>query len=293
MDITRLRSFVALADRLHFGETARLLHVSQPALSKQIRLLEDEIGAPLFTRDRQGVRLTSVGRTLVSDARSLVLDFDAALDRARRAARGEVGRFSIGFGFSTLTLVPRVVSRFRQQFPNVELSMRDMSTVDQVEALLSKRLALGFVRLPVGKGFKSIPVLEERLVLTLPARHPRAAAIKRVGDVRSEPFIQLPRQLSPSFHNHVRELCAAHGFRPNVIQEASEFPTILALVASGLGVAFVPESALRMQFEGIETRAIRDRIAAWRVGAAWLEGSGEVIRDAFLGALRAELASGR
>jgi DNA-binding transcriptional LysR family regulator len=291
MDLTRLRSFVALADRLHFGETARLLHVSQPALSKQIRLLEEEIGAPLFDRDRHGVRLTSVGRVLVEEGRALVREIDAVFDRARRAARGEIGRLAIGFGFSTLTLVPRVVSRFRQLYPDVEISLRDMSTVDQLEALLSDRLDVGFVRLPAGAGLRSIPVLEERLVLALPARHASVAAIKRVGDVRAEPFIQLPRQISPSFHDHVFEVCASHGFRPNVIQESSEFPTILALVAAGLGVALVPETALRTHVEGVVTRPIRDRVATWRVGAAWREERGEVLREAFLRVLREELAS--
>jgi DNA-binding transcriptional LysR family regulator len=225
----------------------------------------------------------------VEEARALVRAADATLDRARRAARGEVGRLSIGFGFSTLTLVPRVVSRFRQRSPNVEISLRDMSTVDQLEALHSGQLDVGFIRLPAGKGLKSRPVLEERLVLALPAHHVRAPAIKKVVDVRSEPFIQLPRQLSPSFHDHVFRLCASQGFQPNVIQEASEFPTILALVASGLGVALVPESALRTHVEGIVTRTIREREAVWRVGAAWRDVGGEVLRDAFLAVLREEL----
>src|SRR5690349_18860796 len=135
MDIARLRSFLTLADRLHFGQAARLLHVSQPALSKQIRFLEEEIGARLFDRDRHGVRLTSVGKILAEEARALVRQADAVLDRARRAGRGEIGRLSIGFGFSTLTLVPRVVSRFRQLSPNVEISLRDMSTPAQIDAL--------------------------------------------------------------------------------------------------------------------------------------------------------------
>lgn len=288
MDISRLRSFVALADRLHFGETARLLHMSQPALSKQIRLLEDEIGAQLFDRDRRGVRLTSVGRVLAEEARALVLRADAALDRARRAARGEIGRLSIGFGFSTLTLVPRVVSRFRGLYPDVEISLRDMSTADQLEALRAGRLDVGFVRLPAGDGLKSLSVLEERLVLVLPSGHPRAATA-RVEDVRDEPFVQTPRQLSPSLHDHLLALCASHGFQPKVIQEASEFPTILALVAAGLGVAFVPESALRTRFEGVVTRRVGGRAARWRVGAAWREGCGEPLRDAFLDALRQEM----
>jgi DNA-binding transcriptional LysR family regulator len=291
MDIARLRSFVALADRLHFGQTARLVHLSQPALSKQIRFLEQEVGAPLFDRDRHGVRLTNVGAILAGEARELVRQADAVLERARRAARGEIGRLSIGFGFSTLALVPRVVSRFRQERPHVEISLRDMSTSDQNEALAAGRLDVGFVRLPAGEGLRSLPVLKERLVLALPASHPRAAAIKGIDDVRDEPFIQTPRQLSPTLHDHVLAVCASHRLRPHVIQEASELPTILALVAAGLGVSLIPESALRTRVEGVVTRQVAGREASWRVGAAWREGGGEVLRDAFLAVLRTEIAS--
>ncbi len=289
MDITRLRSFAALADRLHFGQTARLLHLSQPALSKQIRALEDEVGAPLFDRDRHGVRLTSVGRVLAEEARAIVRQSDAALDRARRAARGEVGRLSIGFGSSTLTLVPRVISRFRRLYPDVAITLRDMSTLSQIEELNSGSLDIGFVRLPVGDGLRSRPVMSERLVLVLSAEHPRAASVRRLKDVADEPFIQLQRQLSPSLHDHVLALCASQGVYPTVIQEASEFPTILALVAAGLGVALIPESALRTRFEDIKTVRMSAREAAWQVGVAWREGRGEVLRDALLDLLSQEL----
>lgn len=265
--------------------------MSQPALSKQIRLLEEEIGAPLFDRDRHGVRLTSVGKALVEEARGLVQGADAVLDRARRAARGEVGRISIGFGYSGVRLVPRVVSRFRGLYPNVEISLRDMSTADQIEGLRADRLDVGFVRLPAGEGLRSLPVLEERLVLAIPADHPRAAKISRLEDVRVEPFVQIPRKQSPSLNDHIIGLCASRGFRPSVIQEASEFHTILALVASGLGVTLIPSSALQTQVEGVVTRRIRGRDAAWRVGAAWREGSGQVTRDAFLAVLREDLAA--
>lgn len=292
MEIARLRSFVELADRLHFGRTAQHVHLSQPALSKQIRALEEEVGAPLFDRDRHGVRLTSVGAILAEDARELVRRADAALDRARRAGRGEIGRLSIGFGFSTLALVPRIVSRFRRERPHVEISLTDMSTNAQFEALAAGRLDVGFVRLPGVPGLRSLPVLTERLVLALAATHPRAVAIRGLADARDEPFIQTPRVLSPTLYDHVLAVCAVHRVRPQIIQEATEFPTILALVAAGLGVSLVPESALRTRVEGVTTRRVAGTAASWRVGAVWRDGRGEALRDAFLAELRAELDGG-
>jgi DNA-binding transcriptional LysR family regulator len=146
MEITRLRSFVMLAERLHFGQTAELLNLSQPALSKQIRLLESEIGAPLFIRDRHGVKLTEAGRSFLREARKLVQQFDEVYEKGKRIAQGQEGTLSIGFGFSTVTLVPRLVSRFRAIYPNVEIKLQDLPTFRQIEGLQARRTRSGTAR---------------------------------------------------------------------------------------------------------------------------------------------------
>jgi DNA-binding transcriptional LysR family regulator len=290
MELTRLRSFIVLAERLHFGEAARLLHLSQPALSKQIRQLEVEIGAPLFDRGRHGARLTDVGSLFAEEARRLLRQADAALEQGRRAARGEVGRLAIGFGFSTVTLVPRVISKFRLRHPGVEIELRDMSTPEQIDALRAGRIHIGFVRLPAGRGLRRLPVLEDRLVLVLPAQ---AKVSYKPGDLsgsRDSPFIMLRRGLSLSLHEHIIRLCARYGFHPRVVQEANEFPTVLGLVAAGLGVALVPESQLRTQIEEITIQRIGDRAAHWQVGAAWRREKGSPLTAEFLALLKEELS---
>jgi DNA-binding transcriptional LysR family regulator len=290
MELTRLRSFIVLAERLHFGEAARLLHLSQPALSKQIRQLEVEIGAPLFDRGRHGARLTDVGSLFAEEARRLLRQADAALEQGRRAARGEVGRLAIGFGFSTVTLVPRVISKFRLRHPWVEIELRDMSTPEQIDALRAGRIHIGFVRLPAGRGLRRLPVLEDRLVLVLPAQ---AKVSYKPGDLsgsRDSPFIMLRRGLSLSLHEHIIRLCARYGFHPRVVQEANEFPTVLGLVAAGLGVALVPESQLRTQIEEITIQRIGDRAAHWQVGAAWRREKGSPLTAEFLALLKEELS---
>src|SRR6185369_10016035 len=135
MEIDRLRSFVRLAERLHFGQTAELLHLSQPALSKQIRLLESEIGVPLFNRNRHGVSLTEAGKLFLIDAKDLVRRFDEVYEHGKRIAQGETGTLSIGFGFSTVTLVPRIISRFRRQHPNVQIRLKDLASFNRLEGL--------------------------------------------------------------------------------------------------------------------------------------------------------------
>jgi DNA-binding transcriptional LysR family regulator len=290
MELTRLKSFIILAERLHFSEAARLLHISQPALSKQIRQLEDEIGAPLFDRGRHGVRLTEVGGLFAEEARRLVRQADAALEQGRRAARGEVGRLAIGFGFSTVTLVPRVISSFRLRYPDVGIELRDMSTPEQTEALHAGRIHIGFVRLPADKGLRQLPVLEDRLVLVSPAQEPKGRKPADLSGLRDSPFIVLRRDLSRSLHQHIIRLCAKHGFHPQVVQEANEYPTVLGLVAAGLGVALVPESQLRTRIEGISIQRIGDRAARWQVGAAWRREKGSPLTAEFLRLLREELS---
>jgi DNA-binding transcriptional LysR family regulator len=290
MELTRLRSFIVLAERLHFGEAARLLRLSQPALSKQIRQLEDEVGAPLFDRGRHGARLTEVGSLFAEEARRLVQQAEAALEKGRRAARGEVGRLAIGFGFSTVTLVPRVISKFRLRYPGVEIELRDMSTPEQIDALRAGSIHIGFVRLPAGRGLRQAPVLEDRLVLALPAHGNVGYKPGDLSGSRDSPFIMLRRGLSLSLHEHIIRLCARYGFHPRVVQEANEFPTVLGLVAAGLGVALVPESQLRTQIEEITIQRIGDRAAHWQVGAAWRREKGSPLTAEFLALLREELS---
>src|SRR6478752_3882690 len=161
MDLREIRSFVALAEQLHFGRAARVLSLSQPALTKQIRRLEEQLGSALFTRGRHGTQLTALGQQFLRGARASVQDFDELLDRARRTAAGETGRLRIGFGFHTFELVPRIVVRLTKSVPSIEISLRDMSTAEQIEALRSEKLDLGFVRLPVPGEFETLPVIED------------------------------------------------------------------------------------------------------------------------------------
>jgi DNA-binding transcriptional LysR family regulator len=157
MELREIRSFITLAEQLHFGRASRLLHISQPALTKQIRRLEEELGGALLARSRHGTQLSALGQQFLRGARLCVRDFDELADRTRRAARGEAGRLHIGFGFHTFELVPRLVVRLRRSVPSIELTLRDMSTVEQVEALRSGKIDIGFVRLPLGGEFETIP----------------------------------------------------------------------------------------------------------------------------------------
>lgn len=270
IEIADLRAVVALAETLHFGRAADRLHVSQPALSKRIRRLEERVGGALLVRRHRDVKLTEAGRVLVERGRALLRDSAAAMALSQRAARGDAGLLRVGFGIaSILKLLPDVLMRFRRTHPAVHLQLRDMSTADQVGALVSGDLDIGFVRRPVSDARLVMrPVLDERLVAAL---GPRSPWDPRVGlrSVRDEPFIIIARARSASFHAHALSLCAATGFTPHIVQEAHELFTILSLVRAGLGVSLVPRSAALMRLPRVRFREIARPEAAWDIALAW------------------------
>ena len=288
MELAHLRSFLALAGELHFGRTARLLNVSQPALTKRIRHLESEIGGQLFRRGRSGTRLTDVGGLLVDQAGELVRLTNQLLSDMQRAARGEIGKLSIGFGFHTFDLVPRVVAQLRRRAPEVQVKLRDMSTREQLVGLSSGTIDIGFVRLPVASDFEQLPVIQDSLAIVRSLEAGRKRHL-RLADCMEEAFIMLSLERSPTFRQHALRLCAKYGFSPRIVQEAHELPTLFALARAGVGIALVPISACRAGTRGVRVHPISDREALWTVGAAWRKGTNSVLVTSFLELLKKEL----
>jgi DNA-binding transcriptional LysR family regulator len=284
LQLAELRAFLTLAEHLHFGHAADQLHLTQPALSKQIQRLEHKVGGPLVVRRYRDLRLTAAGQALLARARPLLRDAATTMEAARLAARGQLGTLRIGFGIATLLdLLPNVLLRFRAAYPDVELRMRDMSTPGQLQALVRGDLDIGFVRLPVDDPrVAARPILHERLVLALGPKspwHPRIG----LASVAHEPFITIARTTSASFYDHVVAVCRASGFAPNIVQEASELFTVLMLVRAGMGVALVPSASVFRGVPGVRVRPVAPSEAAWDIGIAWsAERGGEPLLDAFL-----------
>ena len=263
-------AITALADTLHFGRAADRLYVSQPALSKRLKKMEDAVGGPLLVRGYRDVRLTEAGRLMAERGRRLLQESAATVALSQRAARGEAGLLRIGFGIaSILGLLPDVLLRFRRACPEVHLQLSDMSTPDQISALANREIDVGFVRRPVSDGRLNMrPVLDERLVAAL---GPRSPWVARTGlrSVAAEPFIIIARSRSASFYDHALSVCAAAGFAPRIVQEASELFTVLSLVRAGLGVSLVPQSAALMRLPGVRFRELVSPKAAWNIALAW------------------------
>jgi DNA-binding transcriptional LysR family regulator len=270
VDLEDLQALLVLAETLHFGRAADRLHVSQPALSKRIRRMEGSIGGPLLVRGYRDVRLTEAGRLLASRARHLIGEATSALALTERAARGEAGLLRIGFGIASIFgLLPDVLLRFRRAHPDVQLHLQDMSTPDQVEALLRGEIDIGFIRQGViDVRLQMRQVLRERLVAAL-GPHNRWSTRAGLRSVASEPFIIIARSRSASFYDHVLSVCAAAGFAPRIVQEANELFTILSLVRAGLGVSLVPRSAALIRLPRVRFHELALPQAAWNVALAW------------------------
>lgn len=272
-----LKSFVALAEELHFGRAALRLHLSQPALSKQIQRLEASLGGKLFARTTGRVLLTAAGEALQERARLLVADADALESFARQAVQGSLRCLRIGFGITALgDLLPRAVMAFRKSHPGVSLEMQDLGSGDQLERVLDGRLDLGFVRMPVSNSrLESVIVLREQILIAVSAhRFPRPVSLQ---SLRNEPFVFIARSTSGTFYNHVLELCRAAGFVPHVVQEARENFTVLNLVRAGLGVSLVAAAARRMRVPGVRFYPLKNAPASWTIGMIWRRDCRELV----------------
>lgn len=274
-----LRAFTVLAEELHYGHAALRLHLSQPALTRQIQRLEDEIGGRLFERNTGMVRLSPAGEALLERARLLVREGNAFEALARQAARGEAGSLRIGFGIAAVgSLVPTALLAFRGSYPNVLLELRDLGTTRQVEELVQGTLDVGFIRLPSPAAeIEAIPVLEEELMLV--AAQPRLTReTVQLHEFRDDPFVLISRSVSSTYYEHALRLCHSAGFSPHIVQEVNEWFTGLNLVRAGMGVSLAPASTQRMRVPGIRYRSLHNPRARWRIGVAWRKDRWPLVR---------------
>jgi DNA-binding transcriptional LysR family regulator len=283
MELRHLRSFVAVAEELHFGRAAARVHIVQPALSRQIRALEDEIGVRLFERDRRRVALTPAGAVFLDKVRDLFEHVNRAVEAARRADRGEQGSLRIGYVPAMVsTGLPEIVRSFRNRYPDVDVQLHEMTPAMQVEALLSERVDVGFVRGPIHEpALVTETVMEEPLVAALPSGH-RLGRHKRIrlAMLAGEPFVLQARSSGAGSHDQILAVCRNAGFSPRVVQEGSQ-AEVASLVASGAGVAIVPASLRTIRRAGVLYRPLHER-SMTQLDMAWRKDGASPVLRAFV-----------
>ncbi|MBA5689857.1 LysR substrate-binding domain-containing protein [Rugamonas apoptosis] len=261
MNFRQIKYFVAVAQELNFGRAALALNISQPPLTRQIQQLEEEIGAPLFERTAKGVTLTQAGELLLQESLNIQSLVEQAVERTQRAAQGKLGRIDVGiFGSGILSMIPKLLLRFRTAYPDVNIVLHAMNKTEQIEALRQRRITIGFNRMlePIAD-IRIELVKTEPLLVALPEGHPLAAEESvPLAALKNHPMVMFPTGVKPNFIDRVMDLCRQEGFVPDVSQEAGDAVTGVALVASGFGLALVPESATSLRLPGVVYRPLKN-----------------------------------
>lgn len=291
MELRHLRYFVAVAEELNFTRAAERMHIGQPPLSMQIRDLEEEIGTPLFDREKRRVALTEAGRRFLDHAREILEQSRAAVEEARRAGRGEAGELRIGFASSlpyTATLTDTLY-RYRQRYPLVGLQLREMFTGDQLVAIDRGALDVGFVRpgvLEVPRGVVVREIGRDPLRLVVNAAHPLAdAGAVSVDHFRDDGFIAFPPDVGSGLPFMLERLCRNAGFEPRIVQTAREATTQIGLVAAGLGVAMLPGPLECVRLPRVRYLALLDHGAYFSLAVAVAERTPSPLLAGFLAVL--------
>jgi DNA-binding transcriptional LysR family regulator len=261
VDLRHLRYFLQVSESLHFGRAAEILGISQPPLSQQIKRLEHILGYPLFERTTRGVKLTRVGQYFSERARKIVGMLQDDIDRVRRLAGGETGVLTIGVSTCSVMLskLPKAIKRYRSLYPDVEFRIREVSMVDQFRSLRNGELDLGFMR--DGKpcdGLSLVTIERRPFIAILPTGHSLAARkTLRPSDLRNEQFVLFPRELGSGTYDRITACCSADGFWPKVGMEVPQWPNIIQLIASGLGVCLAPACVGEFSMAGVEYKKLR------------------------------------
>lgn len=291
IDLRRLRCFIAVAEELHFGRAAARLGMAQPPLTQQIQKLEAALGCLVFLRQPRRTTLTEAGVVLLEEARRLLSEFDVAIERARRAGRGETGQLTVGVPPSVmLTKLPSAIRKYRERFPGVRFTLRELSTTAIEAALAAGQIDIGFLRGGASGAFTVEFEFAEGLVAILPAQHALASRPRlALRYLAREPFVFFPRRLGEAFYDQLLHYCVEAGFTPRVVQEATQWQSVVTFVEAGMGVSIAPACIEKFRRSGVAYRplpGLRTTVTACSQGGKKLAAS-----EAFLRITRAALAN--
>jgi DNA-binding transcriptional LysR family regulator len=294
VELRHLRYFVAVAEELNFTRAAERLHMAQPPLSTQIRLLEEELGAQLFERDQRRVFLTQPGRQMLVHARAILAAAEHAKSAARSAAVGETGQLHLGYTASAMftEVLPAALRRFQKARPQIQVHVHEMASQDQLYAVHNRTLDVAILRRPDAATPAGVRIEEwyrAPLIAAIPKIHPLAKkdAVK-VADLEDQPLIVFPRESGIGLHWKVVELCVKAGFRPRIAREAKDYSIMIGLVSAGIGIAIVPSDVQCIKLDGVAFRRMLGKDIHSALQICYRPGN----RDEHLASLLAELRAG-
>ena len=245
MDLRQIQYFTAIAEAEHFGRAAQRLRIAQPALSRQVKLLEGELGVDLFERLPRGVRLTAAGRVFLAECKGLQGQLARAVAAAQAAAAGQQGALRLGFieAVAWQGLVPDAIRAFRAAFPGVELTLAAMPTAEQLAALRQGQLDAALIYNPLpADDLTALPLVRHAALLAVPAEWPMDRVA--LADLAGMPLVGFQRRGSPRFFDDLHARYRAAGFTPRYVAELMAETEILALVSAGVGAAIANASQM-------------------------------------------------
>ncbi|MDT8345584.1 MAG: LysR substrate-binding domain-containing protein [Thermohalobaculum sp.] len=264
MNLKQLTYFIAVAEELHFGRAADRLGMAQPPLSRQIKQIEEELGALLFDRGRNAITLTQAGERLLERGRSILSQIENTRLEIRRIGQGAEGRLRIGFvGSATFSLLPNILKSFRANYPDVALSLIPMNNAQFHRSLVSREIDVAFARPTLSDPeFVTRKLAEEALVMAASdTLEPAAGGSIRLEQAAALNFILYPEYPRPSFADFVLKSCEEQGFVVAKRVFTMDLQTALSLVAIGEGVCIVPASVASAQRRGVRFHAIEPQLA--------------------------------
>ncbi|HEY4074001.1 MAG TPA: LysR family transcriptional regulator [Herbaspirillum sp.] len=262
MELRHLKYFNIVARELSFSRAAEILHIAQPPLSRQIRQLEELIGAELISRDSRPISLTPAGKFFYEQSIQMLARMDEMEVRTKSIAQGQQQWFSIGFVPSALYgFLPDLIKRFRSNNPNIEIGFSELTTTQQVAALKSGKIDVGFGRLNIiDPDIVCQTMLEEPLVAVLPVGHALLQKAKvTLAQLAEENFILYPARSRPSYADQVLQIFTDKNLMPTILKDANEMQTAIGLVAAGVGVTLVPQSVQGLKRDDIQYRPLANK----------------------------------
>jgi DNA-binding transcriptional LysR family regulator len=264
MNFRQLTYFIAVAEELHFGRAAERLDMAQPPLSRQIKQLEEELGAILFNRGRSTITLTQAGERLLQRGNSILAQMEDTRLEVRRLGQGAEGRLRIGFvGSATFGILPNIIKSFRANYPEVNLSLIPMNNAQLHRALVSREIDVAFARPALQDAeFVTRELLEEKLILALPdVVDTGGRTVAKLERLQTHNLILYPEYPRPSYADFVLNACEAAGFTVPLRVWCMDLQTALGLVSVGEGVCIVPESVANAPRKGMKFLKIDPEIA--------------------------------
>ncbi|MEM7340792.1 MAG: LysR substrate-binding domain-containing protein [Actinomycetota bacterium] len=271
MNLRHIETFLLVAEELHVGRAAARLHVAQPAVSQTIAALEKELGLQLFDRSGRGITLTPAGQTYRDEVEGVFPQLERASRAAKEAEHGIRGRLTIGFtAVCTLGDLPRRLTDFMGRHPDITVTLEQMATAHQMDALRLGSIDVGFTILPGGPDpVHSHLISSDELHVFISSDH-RLAAYERVpiAEMLREPFLLMSKDREPCVHRSFNRMCEEHGAQAEIVMEVDHLESMLAFVAAGLGVSLAPSTAARLKLDGATSRPLDPPMPAG-ISAIW------------------------